>query len=140
MSKPVGADIESLCGKCGDVWHVVVAKVGDRIAKVQCKQCGGQHRHRPPGGGTAPRRSPRTTAKSASKRPSRARSKEPEVPAVEFDPSVPPRPYLPTERFEIGERIEHRSFGTGVVEALTGPGKMQVFFTEGRKLLIHERG
>ena len=35
----VGADVEALCGKCGDVWHVVVAKVGDRVAKVQCKQC-----------------------------------------------------------------------------------------------------
>ena len=24
MSPGVGADIESLCSKCGDVWHVVV--------------------------------------------------------------------------------------------------------------------
>lgn len=45
----VGADIESICRKCGDVWHVVVAKVGDQIAKVQCKQCNGLHRHKPPG-------------------------------------------------------------------------------------------
>ena len=29
MTPAVGADIESLCSKCGDVWHVVVAKVGD---------------------------------------------------------------------------------------------------------------
>src|SRR5678815_1711262 len=39
MSAAVGADVEALCSKCGDVWHVVVAKVGERIVKVQCKQC-----------------------------------------------------------------------------------------------------
>ena len=26
MTPAVGADIESICRKCGDVWHVVVAK------------------------------------------------------------------------------------------------------------------
>ena len=34
MSAAVGADVESLCSKCGDVWHVVVAKVGDQIVRV----------------------------------------------------------------------------------------------------------
>ena len=37
MSAAVGADVEALCSKCGDVWHVVVAKVGDQIVKVHCK-------------------------------------------------------------------------------------------------------
>src|SRR5665647_995831 len=46
MSAGVGADVESLCSKCGDVWHVVVAKDGDKIVKVQCKQCSGYHRYR----------------------------------------------------------------------------------------------
>ena len=31
MSAAVGADVEALCSKCGDVWHVVVAKVGERV-------------------------------------------------------------------------------------------------------------
>ena len=35
MSYPVGADIEALCGKCGDTWHVVVALVNGKIAKVE---------------------------------------------------------------------------------------------------------
>jgi len=29
-----------MCGRCGQVWHVVMAKMGDRIAKVVCKRCG----------------------------------------------------------------------------------------------------
>ena len=35
MATPgVGQDIEALCGRCGQVWHVVMAKMGDKIAKV----------------------------------------------------------------------------------------------------------
>ena len=34
MSAGVGADVEALCSKCGDVWHVVVAKIGDKIVKM----------------------------------------------------------------------------------------------------------
>ena len=44
----VGDDIEDVCSRCGDTWHVVMAKVGDRIAKVVCKRCGGQHGYRGP--------------------------------------------------------------------------------------------
>jgi len=44
MATPsVGEDIEALCGRCGQVWHVVMAKMGERIAKVVCKRCGGHH-------------------------------------------------------------------------------------------------
>src|SRR5437660_1773789 len=47
MATPaVGEDIEALCGRCGQVWHVVMAKMGDRIAKVVCKRCGGHHGRR----------------------------------------------------------------------------------------------
>ena len=47
MATPaVGEDIEALCGKCGTVWHVVMAKMGNKIAKVVCKRCHGQHLYR----------------------------------------------------------------------------------------------
>ena len=58
MSAGVGADVESLCSKCGDVWHVVVAKDGDKIVKVQCKQCSGYHRYRSPHGAPAAKKLP----------------------------------------------------------------------------------
>ena len=32
MTAAVGADVEALCSKCGDVWHVVVAKVNVQVA------------------------------------------------------------------------------------------------------------
>jgi len=42
----VGSDIEAICKKCGDVWHVVIALAARRIAKVECKECGARHGYR----------------------------------------------------------------------------------------------
>ena len=131
----VGADIESICGKCGDVWHVVVAMVGDQVAKVVCKQCGGQHRYRPPGG-TAKTVS-RARRKAASKKP-KGKSTAPE-PLITVDTSKPLRPYRIAESFAVGDRISHMKFGEGVVEQIVGPQKIQVFFSGGRRVLAHER-
>ena len=69
MSVAVGADIASLCSKCGDVWHVVVAKVGESIVKLQCKECGGYHRYRSPDGKSAAKRATSTTARSSATNP-----------------------------------------------------------------------
>ncbi len=142
MSAPVGADVESLCSKCGDVWHVVVAKVGDRIAKVQCKQCSGFHRYKPPPGAasattkkapaarTTGEAAPRAAAKKKTKKPA-----EPAPPAVAADMSRPVRRYSAGEAFTPGDRINHPTFGQGVVESLPGAGKIQVVFPVGRRVL-----
>jgi hypothetical protein len=135
MSAAVGADIESLCSKCGDVWHVVVAKVGEEVVKVQCKQCGGYHRHRSVNGAPAVKKE-RTARVS---RPPRAVVERFETPQVAADLTKPTRTYSPRERFVVGDRVEHPSFGAGVVEACPEPGKMTVFFASGRKVLVHEK-
>lgn len=136
MSADVGADVESICSKCGDVWHVVVAKVGDKIVKVHCKQCGKVHRYTPPGGTPAAvkkARAPR--AAGAAKGTRAAAAREAEGPTVAADMSRPVRTYKPAESYAAGDRIEHPTFGTGVVEASPGPGKASVFFPAGRKVL-----
>lgn len=140
MSAAVGADVEALCSKCGDVWHVVVAKVGEQIVKVQCKQCGGYHRYKSPHGAPKEKRQPSLSTP----RPPRASAapKEPverfEKPAVAADMSRPVRSYRASERFEIGERVEHPSFGQGVVE-VAEPGKITVFFGTGRRVLAQAK-
>jgi len=138
MSAGVGADVEALCSKCGDVWHVVVAKVGDRIAKVQCKQCGGYHRYKSPHGAPAAAKLP------SNKRPPKE-PKEPRSPVERFDkPAVvadltrPPRTYRASERFEVAERVDHPAFGQGVVE-IAEPGKITVFFATGRRVLAQSK-
>lgn len=134
MSAAVGADIESICNKCGDVWHVVVAKVGEQIAQVQCKQCGGYHRYRPPGGKSV---STRSRSAGASSRPGAGQRPVTRIdkPLVEPDMSRPVRQYSFKDSYQPGDRIEHPKFGQGVVEITSEPGKMQVLFAEGRRVL-----
>ena len=135
MSAGVGADVEALCSKCGDVWHVVVAKVGEQIVKVQCKQCGGYHRYKSPHGAPAEKKLPATHRPPRESRPPVERF---EKPAIAADLSKPSRQYRASELFEIGERIDHPSFGQGVVE-ISEPGKITVFFASGRRVLVHAK-
>jgi hypothetical protein len=147
MSAAVGADVEALCSKCGDVWHVVVAKVGQQIVKVQCKQCSGYHRYKSPHGAPAEKKLP------AASRPAREPGAPPtgrtaprqpverfEKPAVQADLTKPPRPYRASERYEVGERVEHPNFGQGVIEASEPvQGKITVFFASGRRVLVQAK-
>ena len=137
MTAAVGADVEALCSKCGDVWHVVVAKVGEQIVKVICKECGGQHRYRSPHGAPTAKRQPSL----ANPRPARA-AKAPverfEKPAVAADLTKPVRAYAASLKFEVGERVEHPSFGQGVIEQAE-PGKITVFFATGRRVLVQSK-
>ncbi len=54
------------------------------------------------------------------------------------DLSKPSRAYRASEVFEVGERIEHPSFGQGVIE-VAEPGKITVFFASGRRVLAQAR-
>lgn len=135
MSAGVGADVEALCSKCGDVWHVVVAKVGEQIVKVQCKQCSGYHRYRSPHGAPVEKKLPAAIRPPRETKPPVERFEKPAVPA---DLTRPSRPYRASELFEVGDRIDHPSFGQGVVE-LSEPGKITVFFGAGRRVLVQAK-
>jgi hypothetical protein len=122
-----------MCGRCGQVWHVVMAKMGDRIAKVVCKRCGGHHRYRDENadssGGDASSRPRRPTFGSGRRaRPSREAAASPTPP---FDPSKPPRAYAARESYVAGERVSHPTFGVGVVAGSPGSGKVEVVFSSG---------
>jgi len=147
MSAAVGADVEALCSKCGDVWHVVVAKVGEKIARVQCKQCSGYHKYKSPHGAPAekklpsairPQRDPEEARAAKAAKAPRAPVERFEKPSVAADLSKPARPYRASEKFEVGERVDHPNFGQGVVE-LAEPGKITVFFATGRRVLVQAR-
>jgi hypothetical protein len=130
-----GSDVESICGKCGDNMHVVVAMVGSTIAKVQCKMCGGLHKYRPPGGKAAPRAGSKTRKTAGSGRPRKAAPPaEPVGPTVEPDYKRDIRTYRANEHFEVADRIQHPTFGLGVVEE-SEAGKITIWFPNGRKKL-----
>lgn len=147
MELAVGKDLFSVCGKCGPQWHVIVAMDGGRVTKVQCKQCMGYHRYRvAPGEKDVNRAVRRVVASGAAKssRPSAkktatSRRRTASMPRVEPDLSRPVRNYKVADTYEPGERIEHPKFGEGIVESVEGPGKISVFFEEGRRTLVHGR-
>jgi hypothetical protein len=140
MATPaVGEDIEALCGRCGQVWHVVMAKMGERIAKVVCKRCGGHHRYRTEGDDAAVATS-ETTPGREGRRPSVARRSSRPTPAPAlvlppFDPLKAPRPYTAGDSYTPGDRVQHPTFGTGVVTGSPGPGKVEIGFPAGLRVL-----
>src|SRR5207248_860987 len=120
-----------------------MAKMGDKIAKVVCKRCGGHHRYRDDSvtadsGGETGGRPRRPTFGSARRRPSRGQA-APELPA--FDPSKPPRTYAARDSYVAGERVSHPTFGVGVVSGSPGAGKVEVVFgTSGARVLACAKG
>ncbi|MFT3695396.1 MAG: hypothetical protein QM831_19840 [Kofleriaceae bacterium] len=138
MSAAVGADIEALCSKCGDVWHVVVAKVGDQIVKVHCKECNKEHRYKNPHG------QPKAVRQPSLANPKPVR--EPKAPVERFDKPLvaadlqkPVRTYRASEHYDVGDRVDHPNFGQGVVEISEDTGKITVFFAQGRRVLVQAK-
>jgi hypothetical protein len=131
----VGQDIEDICTRCGDTWHVVVAKVGERVIKVVCKLCGSQHNYRGENNVAAGGTSSSGSWGSSRRRRTSKRAIPTPPPAPSFDPSKPPRAYSAQGSFLTGERIVHPSFGTGVVSGSPGPGKVEVVFPAGVRTL-----
>ncbi|PRQ09859.1 hypothetical protein [Enhygromyxa salina] len=139
MAFQVGSDIEAMCNPCGDVWHVVVAKVGDKITKVQCKQCSKQHRFKPTGDAPEANLNPtRRKVASAGPKTTRARAKPAAAAGIVHDPNLPTRDYGISERFSLGEQIQHKKFGAGIVCGVED-SKIRVNFTEGVKVLLHAK-
>ena len=127
----VGADIESVCGKCGKTWHVVIAMVDGRVAQVECSRCG--KRHRPRAETTAAPRPHRRTGEAAT--PAAKANK----PMVAADMSIAPVFYDATLGYKVGQRIEHPAFGPGVVERVLATNKIQIFFATGSRVLAQRR-
>ena len=137
MSPQVGADIEAQCNKCGGPrWHVIEAKVGEEIVRVQCKECRAQHRYKNPNKAAA-------APKKAAAKPRAPRAEKVverfATPAVAADLSRPSRPYKATDHYEPGDRVDHPMFDQGVVE-ISEPGKVTIFFAVGRKVLVQAKG
>jgi hypothetical protein len=138
----VGSEVQGICGRCGDVWHVVIAFAGDRIAQVQCGECGARHRYRPSGGAPAGEASPDGArhSRSPARRSAASARRGSAKPVVEADPSRPRRAFSPHDSYQVGDRLLHPTFGEGVVQAILGASKLLVLFDSGPKRLVQGRG
>jgi hypothetical protein len=56
--------------------------------------------------------------------------------ALEPAQDLPSNLYTLDGSFKSGEKIEHKTFGLGLITKLIQPNKMEVIFKEGTKLMI----
>lgn len=131
----VGKDVDSYCTKCRlELGHLIVAMVGDKIAKVKCNTCGGIHNFREmkkvqKSGGTPKKIAPPKIQKDAGKTPellweagiSKARGAE-----VRYETG---------RAFKVGDLIVHELFGKGVVKQVS-PKKCTALFKDKERMLV----
>lgn len=139
-NRRVGGEVDSLCTRCKlTLAHTIIAMVGEKVVRVQCNTCGGQHAFKNAPGSTSSPSKPRAT--TAAKSASAAVSKI----TVTFDQLLSgkdvasSRRYSPRDTYAKDEVIDHPNFGFGVVMDVRGD-KVQVLFKMDEKTLIHGRG
>jgi hypothetical protein len=137
-----GQEIDSYCTKCKlDLTHKIVAVVGNKPVKVECRTCYGVHNYRAPRSAAASAPSASAPASRASS-PRAASSRSAPTRAPAEPPLSPPDHehivlYKTTEKFSVGTWISHKTFGIGVVLRELSTTKVEVRFDAGNKVLVH---
>ncbi|MBI5481927.1 MAG: hypothetical protein HY906_23940 [Deltaproteobacteria bacterium] len=127
----VGGEIEAYCTSCKAIhWHIIIAMVDARPAKVECLSCHKQHTLR--------------TARSRARGAAAPAPSRPATVLLDLEEKLRGREktatgYDPERACALDEVIRHPSFGLGVVVALPAPQRMEVAFHGGRKFLVHDR-
>lgn len=139
MANRVGGDIDSYCTRCKMLLgHTILAMVGDRVARVRCNTCQGEHVYKSGAPGEAkPRASSGTGTRSTG---TRAKAE-----VISFDDTIASKDvgnakaYSVNEKFALDQVIDHPTFGRGFVSAVR-PDKVDVTFKSFVKTLVHGRG
>jgi hypothetical protein len=134
MATPsVGKDVLSYCGKCKlTLSHTVTAMTGTTIAKVQCNTCKAIHGFR-----SSPTAKRTTTRSRAARKPqiSVAELWKQEMSKAKGETI----PYSIRKSFQVGDVIDHKKFGPGVVQAFVGNEQIEVIFNSDIKTLVHNK-
>jgi hypothetical protein len=140
----VASETLAYCTSCKiDLNHIVVAMKGDRIAKVQCLTCKKEHNYRTPKGLTTPKAPKAKSSRAGSKKSDTADTQHSTSIEAEWEKlmhshrELPSKPYLAKGHFGLGDKINHPSFGDGIVGKLIYPNKLEVIFKTFIKILIH---
>jgi len=136
-----GKEALAYCTSCKmDLNHVIVAVKGDRIAKVQCLTCKKEHVYKAPKGAVEPKKKPKKA-----KKPTKAEAEEAGSHSIEVEwqklmaahRDAPSKPYGMKGYFGLGDKINHPTFGEGIVGKLIYPNKLEVIFQMDVKVLIY---
>lgn len=121
----VGSDVNASCSKCRTATiHIVMTKVGSVPARVQCRTCMTLHAYR------APRQTVMRAAAAAART----------VDEIWQDAMKRCRsavvPYSAGAHYTVGSRLNHLSFGEGVVSRLQSTTVCEVIFAQGTVKLL----
>ncbi len=134
MANQVSEDIVAYCTSCKlDLAHVIVALDGKKVKKVLCKTCDKEHVYKAPKKGKAPPKKRKTTAKTQKITISPLEEWET---AMKQAKDAPISVYAQDGSFKEGEKLDHSSFGKGLITKLIHPNKMEVIFEDGTKFMI----
>ena len=135
MVNKVAKDVVAYCVNCKmDLAHTVVIMEGETVKRVLCNTCNKEHIYRAPKGEKPPTNKKKPVRKK--------RAKKLVAPDVLWDMAMVSVQDLPSNLytfdglFESGEKIDHKTFGLGLITKLIQPNKMEVIFKEGTKIMI----
>lgn len=128
-----GKEVLSYCGKCKlPLGHIIVSmKDTATLGKVECNTCHAVHMYKDPA----------TKAKKVKKAATRRKTTK-SIPIGELwveemgKVKGKAREYSTRELFVLGEIIDHKKFGPGIVQNVIND-KMEVLFQHEIKLLVH---
>jgi hypothetical protein len=131
----VGSDVEAYCPKCkADTTHVVISKYEDEIRRVQCNPCGDVHSFRKPRGETE-EDIPEPVA--ARKRALLKKLTWEEFFAKHGEKNA--KPYEFRDTYRENGIVVHPKFGKGFVSEVVSESKVEITFSDARRILVHNR-
>jgi hypothetical protein len=115
--------------------HTIEAMVGVKPARVSCNTCRSQHSYKanPPGEGSSRVSRQPGVARAPRKAANRYQA------LLKAGEAAGTKNYLPTQKYEAGDVLEHPTFGRGVATAVKDGAKIEVLFEGGAKTLVHGR-
>lgn len=131
-----GKEVLSYCGKCKlPLGHIIVSmKDKVTIGKVECNTCHAIHQYKDPATKTKKVKKSAGTVKRKSSRKSMSVG---ELWMEEMGrASGKAKSYSVRDKFILGDIIDHKKFGPGIVQELIDD-KMEVLFEHEIKLLVH---
>ncbi len=140
----VGGDIISFCSRCQlSLAHILVSLGPDSLpAKVICKTCKAEHRHKV--AKKASVKKAKTARKSKGTTSARKLKKEESVQMnlerwTRLVSEKTPIKYSVRTLFKQSDVVDHSSFGIGLVESLMEDDKINVLFRTESKVLVHNK-
>ncbi len=138
-----GDEVDAWCPKapCKAVrLHTIIAMVGDTIASVKCRACGGEHKFKaPPSASETVAKKRREEKKAAVDKALSAGSTGDYEGLMRGRSTAQAKTYSPAVSLERLDVVSHAKFGIGLVTEIREGKKAQVAFPDGGRVLVFGR-